>query len=215
MRHSTKCPVRPWPMPALVWSEISCTGACGATRRQPRRLTRRHYRRFGRATLARPPTMPTSNTVRPASATTRVAPLPGSRRAVSRAIATPQATRASERVLLLTPPTLTLTIQCRGRLLAPTGASSSQGGGKQPAGRVGSDDLDDVPGQVPQLQRVSGDRHHLPRRPPPSVAPRSRPAPVVTLHPNGCPGRLSSTCRADDDLILEAGVLPLPTRQSR
>ncbi len=38
------------------------------------------YRRLGRARLIRPPTMPTSNTVRPASTTTRVAPLPGSRR---------------------------------------------------------------------------------------------------------------------------------------
>jgi len=53
--------------------------------------------------------MPTWNTVRPASTTTRVAPLPGSRRAVSRAMATPQATKASERDLLLMPPTLTLT----------------------------------------------------------------------------------------------------------
>ncbi len=83
-------------------------------------------------------------------------------------MATPQATKASERELLLMPPTLTLTIECRGHLLAPAGASSSQGGGN--VQRVGSDaapgDLDDVPGQVPQPQRVSGDRHDLPRLPP-------------------------------------------------
>jgi len=112
------------------------------------RLTRRHYRRFGRARLARPATRPTSNNVRPTSMTTRVAPLPGSRRAVSRAMATPQATKASERDLLLMPPTLMLASECRGHLLPLPGPS-------------------DVPGQVPQPQRASGNRHDLPRLPPP------------------------------------------------
>jgi len=218
MRHSTKCPVRPWPMPALAWSETSCTGACGATRGQPRRLTRRHYRRLGRATLARPPTMPTSNTVRPASTTTRVAPLPGSRRAVSMAIATPQATKASERVLLLTPPTLTLTIECRRHLLAPARGVKLRGrrGTASGSGRVGrcAGRPQRCPGQ-PRNGSVSAGT------PPPAtaaatpVAPPSRPAPVGDPPPRLVPGPPSSTCRADDDLVLEAGVLPLPTRQPR